>query len=393
VVDDLPGHFQSVVSLRRALWSNRLKAIDILDIHLERFRRTNAALNAIVYLDANGALQSSLALDEQIARCREEALRDRLLAGIPVTVKDHIAAAGMPLTAGDPGRRGNISRRDSPVVARLRCGAATLLGKTNQPLGGTDWQTHNALYGITENPWRRGYTPGGSSGAGAASVAAGLSGVDFGSDTSGSLRIPASFCGVYAHRPSRGLLPRQWARAARARDAGPALMEIGPIARSAEDLALALRAAASVPVRGSGLATLTGVRAVFLPMPRWCPVDAEIAQAYEDLAHLLARKGALVQWRPTAAGWNARAIRDLPRSYGRLQRGIDDRGSTSRLRGNAAADRRLAGRVVGPRADIHAAAGVAAARTTGTIPRRAARLLRRRKSSYQPRRPGEGISA
>src|SRR5262249_51302258 len=131
---------------------------------------------------------------------------------------------------------------DALSVGRLKAAGAVILGKTNVPLSLADWQSYNDIYGVTNNPWDTARTPGGSSGGSAASLAAGYVSLELGSDIGGSLRTPAHFCGVYAHKPSLGLGP---SRGHTPPNIPPLPFEsdlavAGPLARSAGDLALAL---------------------------------------------------------------------------------------------------------------------------------------------------------
>src|SRR5690606_23438816 len=130
---------------------------------------------------------------------------------------------------------------DAPAVARLRAAGAIILGKTNLPLYGGDLQTYNDVYGTTNNPWNLERIPGGSSGGAAAALAAGLTGLELGSDIGGSIRNPAHFCGVYGHKPSFDLVPmRGHIPGPPGSHTIPDICVAGPLARSAQDLDLAL---------------------------------------------------------------------------------------------------------------------------------------------------------
>src|SRR5262249_62199165 len=144
-------------------------------------------------------------------------------------------------TCGVPGWKDFVSKHDAPTWAWLREAGAVLLGKTNVPPMLQDWQSTNAIYGRTNNPWDLGRTPGGSSGGSAVAIAAGLSALEGGSDIGGSIRVPAAFCGVYGHRPSETLLPRSGQFPMPPLPNSTVVMGVqGPLARSAEDLELAL---------------------------------------------------------------------------------------------------------------------------------------------------------
>jgi amidase len=162
---------------------------------------------------------------------------------VPITVKDTFEVAGVTTTAGSPSLRNHVPTRDATVVARLRGAGAIILGKTNVPIFASDWQSFNAVYGQTNNPWDVGRTPGGSTGGGAAALAAGLSYLEPGSDLAGSIRIPAHFCGIYGHKPTLDVVPqRGHIPPPPPIQATPptTLPVVGPLARSAADLRAAL---------------------------------------------------------------------------------------------------------------------------------------------------------
>ncbi len=199
--------------------------------YLDAVERINPQLNA--YVDVRPALVRDQA--EGAARRRAKGVLGRL-DGIPVAVKDNIDVAGWPTRAGLPGRDERTARNDAQVVSRLRAAGAVLVGKTNLDEGALGAVTNNPHFGATHNPFRHGYTAGGSSGGSAAAVAAGLASVAIGSDSLGSVRIPASYCGLCALKPThgeistRGMLP-----AARRLDA------VGVLARSVADLTVLLQ--------------------------------------------------------------------------------------------------------------------------------------------------------
>jgi amidase len=159
-----------------------------------------------------------------------------------MTVKESFHVAGLPSTWGFPGSADHRPRADALAVARVKAAGAVVLGATNVPLALGDVQTYNDVYGTTANPWDRSRTPGGSSGGSSAALAAGFGALSLGSDNGGSLRIPAHFCGVHAHRPTLGLLPLRGHTppGAPVLPTEAQLAVTGPMARSATDLALLL---------------------------------------------------------------------------------------------------------------------------------------------------------
>jgi amidase len=230
-----PGTMKSATELLRLLRERKLGALELLDLQLARIDRLNPPLNAVVALDAEAARQSARAADNAPADRRGP------LHGLPITIKDAFEVIGMPATCGFPHLANHVPQRDADAVARLRAAGAVPFGKTNVPLAAADHQSYNPVYGTTNNPWDAKRTPGGSSGGAAASVAAGLSPLELGSDIGGSIRCPSHFCGVYGHKSSYNLVPiRGHIPPMPGALSMPALGVAGPIARSAADLELAL---------------------------------------------------------------------------------------------------------------------------------------------------------
>jgi amidase len=232
-------HELSARRLAEAIAGRRVSAVDALAACLARIDARNPALNAVVSLDEAGARAAAVAADAAIAAGE---LRLGCLHGVPITLKDGHDVAGMRTTAGTPALD-RIADADGAVAARLRGAGAIVVGHTNVPPWLADYQSANPIFGVTANPWDPARTPGGSSGGAAAALAAGMTPLEIGSDLAGSLRLPASFCGVYGlktteHRvPATGFL--------RPPGGGPRPVRIaaslGPMARDLDDLELALR--------------------------------------------------------------------------------------------------------------------------------------------------------
>src|SRR6266567_7538168 len=245
------------VAARRA---GEVTSVELTDEAIARIERDDKAINAICVPDFDRA--RAAAREADAARARGE---DRPLLGIPVTVKESYNIAGLPTTWGMPQFADFVPPEDAVQVTRLQAAGAVVLGKTNVPLMLADLQSYNEIYGTTNNPWDLGRSPGGSSGGGAAALAAGFVPLEFGSDIGGSLRAPAHFCGVFSHKPSLDLVPQ--------RGSGPPqtpaipvrgdLAVIGPMARSAADLALELSVAAGPDELTEGI----GYK-LALPLPR-----------------------------------------------------------------------------------------------------------------------------
>lgn len=158
------------------------------------------------------------------------------LAGLALAVKDNIDVAGFATTAGLEIRRRHVPAQDAFVIKRLKAAGASLLGKLNMHEGALGATNHNQHFGDAHNPHQLGFTPGGSSGGSGAAVAAGIVPIALGTDTMGSVRIPASYCGVFGFKPSRGVISNQGSV-----PCGRIMDTIGPLARSARDLSLAFQ--------------------------------------------------------------------------------------------------------------------------------------------------------
>ncbi|SEL86591.1 amidase [Streptacidiphilus jiangxiensis] len=233
----MESNFPTAEELVAALRAGDVSSVELTDEAIARIERDDKTINAICVPDFDRA--RAAARDADRARARGE---DLALLGIPVTVKESYDVAGLPTTWGIPAYRNHLPAEDAVQVSRLKSAGAVVLGKTNVPLGLQDIQSFNEIYGTTNNPWDPTRTPGGSSGGSAAALAAGFGALSIGSDIAGSLRTPAHFCGIHAHKPSLGLL----ASRGMVPPPGPALPAdqdlavVGPMARSARDLTLLL---------------------------------------------------------------------------------------------------------------------------------------------------------
>lgn len=213
------------------LAAGRIGGAGLTATYRAAIERENPRLNA--YLALAAAAPAEAAASD--ARRREGRTIGRL-DGLPVAIKDNFDVAGLPTTIGLPGRRAVTAVRDAAAVARLRAAGAVILGKTNLDEGALGTATLNPHFGATHNPLRQGHTAGGSSGGSAAAVAAGLAAFALGSDTLGSVRIPASHCGIYGLKPTFGEISTcGLARGARRLDC------VGILARSVPDLAVVLQ--------------------------------------------------------------------------------------------------------------------------------------------------------
>lgn len=227
------------IAMAAAIRSRQLSAVEVVDAHLERIELHNGALNAVVILQADRA--RALARDADLALDRGENVGP--LHGVPFTIKDSFETEGLRTTASHRPLADNVPAEDAVVVARIRSAGAILMGKTNLPeLAGT-LDCDSELNGRASNPWDVTRTPGGSTGGGAAGVAARFSPFEVGSDAAGSIRVPAHFCGVSGFKPTDHLVP--WAGHIPELPGSPRLfrqcVSIGPLARSVRDLQLLTR--------------------------------------------------------------------------------------------------------------------------------------------------------
>ncbi|MBM3215705.1 amidase [Candidatus Poribacteria bacterium] len=230
--------FWSAAEAAAAIRERRISASELCAAYLDQIARHNPRLNAIVTLDADAARVRAHAADRALASGEVWGP----LHGVPVTIKDSLEVAGMRTTSGYSPLADHVPEHDATVVARIRQAGAIILGKTNLPPLAGNFQTDNPLFGRSANPWNLEHTPGGSTGGGAAALAAGLSALEIGSDIGGSVRNPAHYCGVYAIKPTDNLVSRA-GHIPELPGVLPGIRHMGvmgPIARSVDDLELAL---------------------------------------------------------------------------------------------------------------------------------------------------------
>ena len=274
---------------------------ELLDLFLQRVDRLNPTINAVVTLDADRARREAARADQ--ATAAGEATGP--LHGLPVTIKDAIEVGGLRSTGGAQALSAHVPDADAPAVGRLRRAGAVVFGKTNVPQWSGDIQTFNDVFGVTNNPWDVSVTPGGSSGGPAAAVATGMTSFELGTDIGGSIRIPSSFCGVFGHKPSFGVISqRGYLDSVGGGTVDADINVFGPIARSADDLGLLL------DVLGGPDAEAAGAWSLALPPPRhdriedyrvglWlddpvCAVESSALELTAAAAEALADAGAKV---------------------------------------------------------------------------------------------------
>jgi aspartyl-tRNA(Asn)/glutamyl-tRNA(Gln) amidotransferase subunit A len=259
--------WRPATELAALIRKKKLSPVELVDAVLERIEKVNPQLNAYVLVTADQARTDAKAAARALTR---RSARPGPLHGIPFSVKDLVITRGVRTTFGTPIYRDNVPTEDAPMVERLKSAGAILLGKTNTPTLGWIGATHNLLFGATRNPWNLERTPGGSSGGASAAAAAGLGPVHIGTDGGGSIRIPASFAGIFGFKPSFGRIPTYPVSGAWS------LSHIGPMTRTVADSALMMNVCAgpderdqySLPAAGVDYArtlggTLKGLRVAY----------------------------------------------------------------------------------------------------------------------------------
>ncbi|UCG07211.1 MAG: amidase, partial [Desulfobacterales bacterium] len=181
--------FRSAKQLASLIRRKKVGCLELLDLYLQRVERYNARINAVVFTDVEAARKRARAADKALAQHS----RWGPLHGVPMTIKDSYDVIGMPTTWGVPQYKNNYPKKNAIAVNRLLDAGAVIFGKTNIPLYLADWQSFNEIFGTTSNPWDVTRVPGGSSGGSAAALAAGLTGLEAGSDIGASIRNPAHY--------------------------------------------------------------------------------------------------------------------------------------------------------------------------------------------------------
>nr|WP_255326606.1 amidase [Sphingobium sp. EM0848] len=265
-------HRLDIAGLHAAYAAGETTPAKVVDHYLARVAAHDGAIRSYVEVDRAGAAAAAEESGQRIAEGRVRALE-----GVPVGVKSNIAVKGLEWNAGMAARRGIIASEDAEAVARLRAAGAIILGTLNMHEAALGATTDNPWFGQTINPHREGYTPGGSSGGSGAAVSAGLCVASLGTDTLGSVRIPAAYSGVYGIKPTpgaisdKGLVPlSEW------------LDSIGPIARSIDDLETVLAV-----LNGAGDAGTVPERLVLLDNFDDLGCEAGVVAAYERAVALV----------------------------------------------------------------------------------------------------------
>jgi len=273
------------------LKAKRVSARELLNAHVARSEKYAKPLNAVIDTDMARAMAHAAAIDE--ARAKREPVGP--LAGLPMTIKDGLDVENMPAVSGNPALTGRPKNcADAAVVHAAREAGAVIWGKTNVPLMLGDFQTYNAVYGTTNNPYDVTRTPGGSSGGAATALASDISPLEIGSDIGGSLRHPANFCGVCALKPTWGVLDL--------RGHVPPLPDayfetdlgvVGPMARNSEDLKLLWSVLHDSPLQARRDVKSARI-AVWDEEPGF-PLASDVRDGVVRAADALSRAGAIVE--------------------------------------------------------------------------------------------------
>ena len=300
--DQAAPMYQTAGDLVEALASRQVSSRELVDAAIARIEALDPKINAVVVRDFDRARTAADAADAALERGERQPL-----LGLPMTVKEQFNIAGLPTTWGFPKFKDWRPDADALAVQRLKAAGTIILGKTNVPLNLGDWQSYNEIYGATNNPWDLTRSPDGSSGGGAAALAAGFVPLEFGSDIGGSLRAPAHFCGVFSHKPSLDLVPQRGALPPQtpAIPVRSDLAVIGPMARSAADLALELAVVAGPDELMEGIGykvalppprhdKLADFRVLVIDEHPLCPTASSIRAALDGLAERLGKAGCTI---------------------------------------------------------------------------------------------------
>jgi Asp-tRNA(Asn)/Glu-tRNA(Gln) amidotransferase A subunit family amidase len=294
--------FMPAAELAALIASKQVSPVEITELYLRRIERLDTQLHAYLTLAYDEAMQSAKAAEAAVLRGEKLAP----LHGVPISIKDLELSKGIRTTSGSLAFKDRVPEEDSVVVERVRQAGAIILGKTNTPEFGFRGSTENRLGDACRNPWNPQRTAGGSSGGAAASVAAGLCAVATGSDGGGSIRIPASFCGIYGIKPTQGRVPRYGGASAPV--IANQLGQSGPMTRTVCDAAILLQIMAGYDPRdpaslrdtpGDYVAALQreikGMRIGWSPDYGYAAVDPEVVEVTARAARVFEALGCVVE--------------------------------------------------------------------------------------------------
>ncbi len=295
--------FATASQLAQMIRDKEISSVEVLNAYLEQIEKYNSKINAIATLNLERAKKRAIEADKALARGENWGA----LHGVPITIKDTIETAGLLTTAGYPALKDYIPEQDAIAVERLRAAGAIIMAKTNCATVAADYQTNNSVFGRTNNPWNLNYIPGGSTGGGAAAVAAGFSPLELGSDGGGSIRQPAHCCGIFGLKPTDRLVPTLghlpelpgYPKSIRH------VLTIGALAHCIEDLKLCLSLIAGADSRQPEIPPVTlknppeksrsSLRIAWTPELSNLTVDREITSALSNFVTQLAEAGYQVE--------------------------------------------------------------------------------------------------
>lgn len=290
-ITDAEMPFLGALEIAALIRSKKISSVEVTSLMLSRIAEIDKKVNAINVLLEEEVMENARLADEMLGRGKILGP----LHGVPITIKDSFRIKGVVTTAGNPALKDYVPDYDAVSVARLKDAGAIILGNTNVPYMLDDHQSFNDIYGRTVNPWNPERSPGGSTGGGAAALAAGLSYLSLGSDTAGSIRIPSHFCGVFGHKPTIDLVPKK-GQIPPLPGSLPyksnGLSVAGPLARNAADLKLLLEICGG-PVEPESIAyfwklpevrksNLKEFRIKYVMNDPLCPLSSEIKPVMES---------------------------------------------------------------------------------------------------------------
>ena len=294
---DVP--FLSGSELAAAIRNRKISASAALEAMIDRVERFNKPLNAVIVKDYKRARSRARAADRALKRGEIWGP----IHGVPFTVKENNDVEGLPTTVGNPKSKDFVANSHEVMIQRVISAGGIIFGKTNLPIDAMDMQSYNSIYGSTSNPWDLSRTPGGSSGGASAALASYMTPFELGGDIGGSIRAPASFTGIYGHKPTYGLIPKR----------GPSMPRVpteisvrGPLARTIEDIKLLMSITqgadqANVGRRGWQLNLPTPNKSSLkeYKVAMWADDDAspvcdELTDTAENLARFLESRGCVV---------------------------------------------------------------------------------------------------
>jgi len=303
--------------------SGEITAVQALEAYLHQISLYNPEINAIVTLDAEGARQRAREADEALERGEVWGP----LHGVPITIKDNYATSSIRTTNSYPGLADYVPDFNATVVEKMLQSGVVIIGKTNLPQLGMDYQTNSPVFGVTNNPWDLSRTPGGSTGGGAAAVASFMSALSFGNDLGGSIRIPSHFCGIYGIKPTENMVSKYGLNPGFPKtefDSVHHLISCGPLARSIEDLKICLKVIAGpdrkdedvpdIPMIESPKRDLGSLRIAWMDDFGGIPVSEETRSSLKKFTDSLAEKGCTVE-RTSPDDFNPR---EIWATYGRI---------------------------------------------------------------------------